>query len=493
MPKEQPRLPPDNKDVGGFFPYIYYICAMRNIVRIVEHNIREQDLIARGEKVLVAFSGGPDSTALLHILHSLTSILKFDLAACHINHKIRRRAAKTEMTYCAEFCRMRDIPFIIVEADIPAYANKEKLSLEEAGRIFRRLALERIAGEENCAKIALGHHLDDQIETILFRLFRGTGPQGIMPIKPISGNLIRPLLNIGRTEIEVYLKKHRLSPVLDESNLRSRYSRNYIRNKIIPAIEEHFRTKYRGAILNFAKIVMEENDFLKDLVCKRLKMISLVTPGGKIVVDLNKMSGYDLWLRRRLIKECIERISRQTGAGSFEDVERVDAVITGRLKAASLSREITVAADRQKLFFMGQKVRFETKELKVTGITEVAEIRSRIKCSFRSPSASVATLQKLGHKVNFDYARMVPPLQIRAIRPGDTFSPLGMKGVKKIGDFLTDRKVSRYIRDEIPVIADQRGIVWLVGHQIADRVKVGEKTKKILEIEFSERRRHGIS
>jgi len=450
-------------------------------------------MITPGDKVLVGFSGGPDSTALLHLLHNCSRDMAFSLIACYINHGIRPKAVGREIVYCTDICQNLNIPLTVVEADIPAYAKTDKLSLEEAGRIFRIDALNEIAKQENCTAIALGHHLDDQIETILFRLFRGTGPQGIMPIKPASGNIIHPLFNIPRSEIESYCKQHKLKPVLDESNLQSHFSRNYVRNKIVPLIEKHFEGKYRNALLHFAQIVADENEYLDRLTRKEFKKIVRFTPGNKIVVDLAKIAAYDLWLRRRLVKTCLEQLDGRIGAGSFEQVKRIDEVITGRKKAVNLPGTIRIVADRGKMYFMRGAVNWKKHSLAPGQTADLPEIRSRIQCRKIEGSMAVTTRQKQGHKIHVDAGRIEPPLEIRGIKDGDRFRPLGMRGIKKIGDYLTDARVSRYLRDEIPMVIDRKGIVWLVGHQIADRVKIEKKTTEVLEIELSERRRHGMS
>jgi tRNA(Ile)-lysidine synthase len=451
----------------------------------VADNIKVRRLISPDDNILVAFSGGPDSTALLDILHKLSSKLKFSLMACYINHKIRLRAVKKEIEFCRDFCAGLKIPFILYEIDIPKYAQKNKLSLEEAGYIKRKEILSKIALENKCDKIALGHHRDDIIETILFRLFRGTGPGGLQPIKPISGNIIRPLYNLSKDDILEYLKKNRISSVFDRSNLDMGFSRNYIRNEIIPAIEKHFGSGYRSSISNFAEIISTEDDYLNQKTRKSLKKITTITPGGKIIVDLKKISTYDSWLRKRMIKQTLERLSGHPGAGSYADIERINGVIESKLKSVSLGNNMRVIRERDRLFFLGCKTNIEKRELKIEGVTEIPELQSRLKCASTSVQKSSKKLQKGGGRINIDYDKVSPPCRIRGIIAGDKFTPLGMKGTKKVGDFLTDRKISRHLRDEIPVVLDKNGVIWLVGYQISNRVKIDNSTKRILNIEIT--------
>ena len=456
---------------------------MTDIIKKVEKNILEYNLISAGDKILVGFSGGPDSTALLYSLKKLSRKYDFALAACYINHKIRPRAVKNEIEFCRNICVKLKAPFSVIEADIPAHADELKISMEEAGHRFRKDALSYMAGELGCNKIALGHHLDDLVETILFRLIRGTGPQGLNPIRPIDNNKIRPLYNISRSEIEQYLQKNKIESVLDRSNLRSKYSRNYIRNKIIPAIERHFGDRYRSSIFNFSRILTEENHFLNALAREETGKIASLTPGGKIVVDLSRFTAYDVWLKRRIIKILLERLSGRRGTGSFEDIDRIMNLPDSRIKALNLTNGINVAADRDLLIFFDRKITIEKSPLNINGITELKGVDIRIKCSTVESGKASLKKQKQGRKINIDYSKLILPLYARGIKKGDSFSPLGMTKTKKIGDYLTDKKISRYIRDEIPVLFDQKGVVWLIGHQISNRLKIDESTQKVLTIE----------
>jgi tRNA(Ile)-lysidine synthase len=461
---------------------------MEKILSRVKENIVSQGLIHVGEKVLVSFSGGPDSTALLHILHKLSKSMKYNLGACYINHNIRPRASKREAVFCADFCRKLCIPYNLIDADIPEYAGKERLSLEEAGRIFRREALVKLARDDGYNKIALGHHLDDIVETILFRLFRGTGPQGVMPIKPISGAFIRPLFNLTKKEILGYLKKQKVEFLLDRSNIKSDFSRNYIRNEIVPMIKKKFGRKYRNSIYNFAQLISEENRFLDGLTRKEAKKISRFTPGGKIVVDLKKLSAYDLWLRRRIIKHLLESITARPGAGSFDEIERVMGLLESGFRSVNLGDDIRVARDRDSLVFARKKIRVKKRILNLPGSTEIEELSTGIVTSLIPAGNAIRNVQKKRLKVHIDCDSLVQPIAIRGIIAGDRFQPLGMNGTKKVGDYLTDKKIPHDMRDEILLVTDKKGIIWLAGMEIADRVKIKTKTKRVLEIELIRRK-----
>ncbi len=454
----------------------------------IENNIRELRLVNRGDKILVAFSGGPDSTALLHILYKFSPKLNFSLCACYINHKIRPRAVQKEIEFCRKICEKLKVEFILHEVDIPKYARENKLSLEEAGFIKRKKILQKNAAEKSCNKIALGHHQDDIVETILFRLFRGTGPGGLYSIKPISGNIIRPLYNITKEEIVEYLTKNKIPYLIDRSNLKSDFSRNYIRNKIIPVIKKRFGDNYRSSISNFAEIISAEDDYLTAIALKKIKKIARITPGGKIVVDLAQMRLYDNWLRRRTFKQLLEKLSGLPGIGSFNDIARLNSMIDGESRAVSIEGGISATCEGNKIYFSKGRCKIRNVNMTLNGMTEISELKSRLKSIRLSDEKALMDFRKRGDRVNIDYDKIAPPCRVRGIKPGDRFTPLGLKGTKKVGDFLTDKKISKHLRDEIPVIFDKKGLIWLVGHQIADRVKIDKSTKRVLDIEFIKRK-----
>jgi tRNA(Ile)-lysidine synthase len=464
---------------------------MTDAEKIVERFIALHSLISPKEKILVAFSGGPDSAALLHILCRLAKKSDFKLCACYVNHNIRPKESRKESAFCSEICARLNIPLIIVEGDVPRYARDMRLSLEQCARDFRYASLENVAEKEKCRKIALGHHQDDIVETILFRLFRGTGPAGLWPIKPISGKLIRPMSELTRKDILSYLKQNKIPYMIDSSNLKSDFSRNFIRNEAIPIIEKGFGDKFRKGIIKFGKILREEDLYLRQLAERKFRRIAEITPGGKIVIDLKGLANYDLWLRRRIIKISLEKISNRPGEGAFEEVERVDNMLEGDQKAVNLQNGIRVFKERDNIVLAAKRPPMRPLPLPINGKAVLKEVKAAVSCRAFWTDNALPMRNKKGSKVAMDFDKLSPPLSIRGIRPGDKFTPLGMKGNKKIGDFLTDRKIPIFLRDEIPLIEDQKGIIWLVGYQIAERVKIDNNTANILEIELLRGKRHG--
>ena len=196
-------------------------------------------LFKRGETVLVGFSGGPDSVCLIHFLHHLASKQHFEIIALHVHHGLRGKAADKDAAFCRQLCKTLDIPFILKKKNVRALAKKLDLSIEHAARKARYEAFAQVAKQTGATKLALGHHLDDQAETVLLNLLRGTRPEGLcgIPLRRALNartEIVRPLLCITRTEVEEYLKENKLTFVTDESNFDDAYTRNWIRHELLP-------------------------------------------------------------------------------------------------------------------------------------------------------------------------------------------------------------------------------------------------------------------
>jgi tRNA(Ile)-lysidine synthase len=454
----------------------------------VKKTVSDNHLMEPHDRVLVALSGGPDSVALLHVLSRLRSPMKLELLALYVNHRIRPRAAKREEVFCAALCKRLKVRFETVSEDIPSLARRQKRGVEETARDFRYEIFDKIAARDHFDKIATGHHLDDRVETILFRILRGTGRSGLAGMPVRRGRIIRPLFEVRRAEIMSYLKRHRLKFCIDQSNLESHYRRNYMRNKLLVEIRQNLNPAVDKALLNLSETASEEDTFLNGVVRKRLRAIVHRTAGGKIELDLGKLSAYDTWLRRRILRHCLAESSPREQTPDRMVVDRLDRLCVSRTGAVSLpgGLQANVVGDRMVVWRRPQlryAVNLDVGESCSLAVPDI-EIRSRV-LAYREQEIR---RERRATAVLVDYHKVQAPLTVRSIRPGDRFGPLGLGGTKKIGDYLTDCKIDRIYRDEIPVVCDRQGVIWLVGLEIADRVKIDSNTKKVLRLELQ---RHG--
>ncbi|MEW5995599.1 MAG: tRNA lysidine(34) synthetase TilS, partial [Candidatus Zixiibacteriota bacterium] len=306
----------------------------------MRQTITEYTLLILGDSVLVALSGGPDSVALVHLLHRLRKEFNLRLGAVYINHGIRLRAARAEEEFCQRLCDKLDIDLTIVREDVPALAVETKKGLEETAREVRYAVFESLAREDGYDKVALAHHADDRVETILFHILRGAGRTGVrgMPVK--RGIFIRPLYDVAKEDIYAYLKKHRLKYCLDQSNTATDFTRNFIRNRLLPQIRKRVNPKVDDALLNLADIVGEEETFLESLAEKAWRKVASRSLGGKIQLDLEKFVEYDISLRRRLLRRCLAGASVGRYGPDKAVVDRLERFCYSSGKAMSLPHRV---------------------------------------------------------------------------------------------------------------------------------------------------------
>lgn len=456
------------------------------MLETVTKTITDYQLIEPGQSVLVGLSGGPDSVALLHILTRLPQ--KVNAAAVYVNHQIRPRTAKKEEQFCRTLCSKLNVRFFVEEANVPELARQSGKGLEETGRDVRYRVFEQLVRKHGFEKVALAHHIDDRVETVLFHILRGCGLAGLsgMPIK--RGNIVRPLYQVSKADILIYLKAHNLSYCIDRSNLGEDRTRSFMRNNLLPSIRSRINQRVDSAIISLSETASEDERFLEQLVDRSYRRSVKTSAGGKLELDLTRFAGYNLWLRRRLLRRCLAEASCAGQAPDRATVEQLLDLVKRKARACSLPNrvEAIIVGDRLVLYRRGN-ILYEI-ELQPGRRTELAQLRLTLKCWISSLSTDVPR-QRRAAVVVLDRSGVVFPLLVRNIRRGDRFQPLGMSGRKKVGDYLTDRKTDRVYRDEIPVVCDSNGIIWLVGYEIADRVKIGPATKEVVTIEVSRRRK----
>lgn len=458
-----------------------------DLLQSAQSVISREGLLSNGDSVLVALSGGPDSVALLHLLTRMRRSSSLKLHALYINHGLRPRQALREENFCRELCHRWHIGFRVVRADIPALAKKRKIGFEEAARDFRYRTLEGLAVELSCDKIALGHQADDQVETILFRMLRGTGRTGLLGIPVKRGKIIRPLIEIPRVEILRYLNRRRISYCHDSSNTDLDYRRNYLRHKLLPEIRERLNPNVDRALCNLSELISAEEEFLSGMNRRVFHKIARPSPGGKLMLDLQIYLEYPLWLRRRVVRSALAELTQDQLGPDKEVIDRIDSAAQVGSGSLSAGGGVQVEIARQQIIFKGpakvavpREIPLDNRWVSLGGFG----IDIRVRAGRRR--GGKLRREKRSPKVLLDRAQIQLPLKVRSIRPGDQLVPLGMTGRKKVGDYLTDRKVPVARRDEIPVVCDDKGIVWLVGFEIADRVKIQDGTTEVIHIEYRE-------
>lgn len=454
-----------------------------DIITRVTQSIARYELISTGDKVLVALSGGPDSVALLHILHHLQGKLGISLTAIYINHGLRPKAALREAAFCADLCRSLSIPFHSEQADIPALAEKDKSGIEETARRYRYRILERLAQDEKCHRIAVGHHRDDRVETILFNLCRGTGRHGMVGMPARRAMIIRPLYDLTREEIEAYLAGRGLKYMIDRSNRDQRFARNRFRNRIIPILKKEIAPGVTENILRFAEILADEDAFLERQVERTGRKMMASTPGGKFTLDLNHWKRYDIWLKRRVIIRLVHAIG--VWDTDFAEIERIANMCdaeAGRRMSLPGRLIAETAAGRLFLYYPGEKILRQ--DIAVPGHYQLPYPRLSVSLRVVKRATPDDAKASAGTAAFIDREKLSGGLYVAGLKPGARFRPYGRPGSKKVGDFLTDRKYPRPLREELPVLYDEKGVVWLAGVEIDHRVGIGAHTKETVKLEI---------
>lgn len=460
-----------------------------SVEETVAETIAEFELLKHRESVLVALSGGPDSVALLHLLYGLRRQYQLTLDAVYINHNIRKQAARKEEKFCQRLCDKLGVKLFIVSEDIPALAKSSRKGVEQAARDFRYRTFDNLCDKHAIDRIAVGHHIDDRVETVLFRITRGTGKTGLSGIPPSRGRIIRPLYRLTKDQILTFLKKRKITYCIDQSNLSVDYTRNYIRNRLLPEIRKNLNPAVDRAILNLSEMAGEEEAYFERYIRDISKRLLKQTAGGKIELDLRKYNSYDRWVRRRLLRYCLAELSGSSPMPDKVVVDRLDNICRGGKKGVSLPGGLQAVIAGQMAVIYRRKAENYRVPLVPGKVCRLTTPRLTFRMSVHNRQAVQLSRQKQARAVQLDYDKVAPPFEVRSVRAGDRFQPLGLKGTKSVSDYLTDRKVHRVYRDEIPVVCDSKGILWLAGYEIADRARIDGSTRKVLKIGFSARKK----
>jgi tRNA(Ile)-lysidine synthase len=449
----------------------------------VSATIEAHRMIAPRDTVLVAISGGPDSTALLHALVQLRSRLRCRLRACHVHHGLRGTDADADAKQAADLATSLKVPFTRRRADVPAYARTYALSIEAAARVLRYQLLESAADTLRASRIATGHTADDQAETVLLNMIRGAGPQGLAGIPPVRGKVIRPLLDVTHSEVEQYCDFHKLSHRLDRSNLDTAFRRNRIRHEILPALAR-IQPKVVAGLGRLADILRAENEFMAEQAAHALREIAAQRP-GEVGIACGPFGVLPRALQRRVLRAAVARVK---GDELDLDLERIDALAALAVSGQTGSVVELPGAVRAELTYgelvivpaIPQPVAPKTEwTLPVPGEVSIAElgltISARRSRARRPPPHPTAAL--------VDAERITPPLTVRTRRRGDRFTPFGMKGTVKLQDFFVNAKVPRTERARVPLVLSGDEIIWVVGYRINERFKVRSKTRRTVRLQ----------
>ena len=443
-------------------------------------------LLTPGDHVLVAVSGGPDSLSLLHVLWSEREARSLAaVEAAHLDHGLRGAESAAEAAWVAAWCAERGIPCHVGLADVAARARDSKSSKQEAARTARYAFLEESAAQIGATKIATGHTRDDQVETVLMNVLRGTGLDGLRGIPAQRGQFVRPLLDVPRAEIEDYCAANGLEPRRDPSNLSpGAYTRNRIRLELLPQLAREYNPAVAEALLRLSEIAGRDLEYLQTQADTALAEATRERDLFRLVLDRPTLARLHPALLRHILRRAIVSL-RGTGEGvTYDHIEQACWAVTAltprafHLNLSSPHCTIRIADEALTLTLahVSASLAEVTAPLPIPGAATLPGIDWTVQASFSALSDALPDVVVL----NAD-AVSLDTLTIRNWRQGDRVDPLGMRGRhKKVGDIFTDAKVPRAERHRVPIVADAQGIVWVVGHCVAERVKVTPTTRRRL-------------
>jgi tRNA(Ile)-lysidine synthase len=458
----------------------------QRVLKFIQHN----HLIPCPQKVVVAVSGGPDSVCLLYSLYHLQTSLKISLYIAHLNHQLRGEESDQDSLYVDELAKKLDIPATIEKRNVTTYRDKHHLSLEEAAREVRYSFLGQVAESIGTNLVAVGHNLNDQIETILLHIIRGTGTLGLRGLQAkqnmqFDGRklaVIRPLLEVPREEIEKYCQFLKLQPRTDSSNLSLSLLRNRIRYELVPLLKS-YNPGISESILRIGSIAQGDQSLLESL---SLQIWPEIVRQDKttLIYDKEGFSRLAISLKRQLLRMGFEKL-----LGTLKDIEtrHIEEVVQQLSRPAG--RQITlpgglVFSIEYDRYLLSRNIRevipypeLESEyQIKVPGKTEIPGWT----ITARQLSSKQSSRNRSRWAATFDHDIVGDNIRLHSRQRGDTFQPLGMNQIKKVGEFMLDARIPREWRKRIPIFYTPHQVIWVTGYRIDERVKVTPLTKHVL-------------
>lgn len=453
-----------------------------NLLVKIRGAIKKHSMLSGGETVLVGLSGGADSVCLLTALNKLSLEFKIKLHAIYIDHGLRPVEIPAEIAFCEKLCEGLSVAFITKAVDVKASVKESGLNKQEAARELRYNAFNEALFGLGGGKIALGHTADDQIETFLMRLLRGTGPKGLSGIPPVRQNIIRPLIEVERTEIEGFLDELRVNYITDSSNLKDDYLRNKLRHIFIPELKK-INPSMSMTTAKTMDILREEEKYFELIVTKTLMRLISRKTDARIELFLSPIETMERVILRRVLRRAIDETRGLRGLefGHIEDI--IGLIKHGQPgDRLNLPKGLRVIKDYALLIITSeQPQKLLTLTLNVPGEASLKEIQSVMKASVEEEMKVAGENKSI---IILDADKTGNQLVIRAREEGDFFYPMGFGKRKKLQDFFVDEKIARELRDTIPVVLSGNGIVWLAGLRGDERFKVTKETKRFLKLEL---------
>lgn len=456
---------------------------MSNITDKVYDYIISNNLISSDDNILVALSGGADSVFLLICLNSLKEKLGISLSACHLNHLIRGKEADGDEQFCFELCKRLSIDFYSKKADIPSISKETKMSEEEAGRCERYKYFNELSKKIGFNKIAVAHNKNDCVETLFINLIRGCSLNGLCSIKPVNNNIIRPILSIERSEIEIYLNKNGINFCTDSTNSENIYTRNKIRNEIIPLLRQ-INPSLIDTIFNNISLYRQDDEFLKNYA-KSLDAVTYFDNYVKISCD--KLYALDKAVQKRIILNAIEYL--------LGDLRNFEAKHINLILDIKNSGKVLMMPRNIKIYYDFNEITISKNNIDFDGFfINNIEINKNIYVNDWYIKLDIVKQydNKSENTLYVDYGKLKnKTITLRSKKENDKIKLFGLNGSKKIKQLFTELKIPSRNRNNVPIILDGDEIVCVVPYRISELYKIDDNTNEILRIQFFKEKNNG--
>ena len=449
----------------------------------IKGTIEKYRMINRGDKVLLAVSGGPDSVCMAHIMCKIAPEYGLNLHFVYFDHGTREVTHK-EMEFVKNMAKERGCPFTSGKADVLGYAKLEGISIEEAARRLRYRFLEEVADNEGCDKIALGHTASDQVETLVFRLARGTGLRGLTLIPPKRDRYIRPLIETTREQVLEYLRQENIPYMLDHSNYSLQYTRNFIRHRIVPLLRE-INPRIETSVLRLREIVERE-------VAERIRVVKelwtqlIEEDKHGLFLKVEPFSELHDAIKCWVIEEAIIKVKGGLGKIEKIHIEQTLKFINSGRTGNRIELPSLYIINYYNKVLIAPKLPEETIPSPVELPVEGEATWGNYKFVTRVVSKG-EELMFSPYIAYFDMSKIDPPLTIRARQPGDRMRIFGKGYLKKLQDIFVDLKVPRYVRDLVPLVCDKNHILWVVGYKRSVHATITPTTQEVLKIKVTQK------
>ncbi len=439
----------------------------------VKAYVQKYHMLTSGDKVIIGVSGGADSICLLFVLIRLGEEMGFAVHAVHVHHGIRGESADRDAAYVQEVCAGEGVPLSVCRRDVPLYAKEHRLTEEEAGREIRREVFLHALKEQAGTKIALAHHRGDNAETVLHNLCRGTGLKGMGGIAPVSGVWIRPFLCVMREEIESYLEKRGISYCIDETNLENAYTRNKLRNEVLPYLQKNINKRAVLHIAETAEQMQALGEYVREEARRRKEDCVERGRHGRLLLLEKEYRDMPEALRPYILYEVVCE-----AAGRRKDIESVHVRLAGELFSRQPGRRLDLpyglTAER-----CYEGIRF-VKECGDREETPAGEFRFRL----IETGGGREVFPQNPYTKWFDYDIIQHTVKMRHREPGDYLTIDKRGNTKKLKQYFIHEKIPREERNRIWLAADGQHIMWVVGYRQNQAYQVTEETKRVLEITY---------